>query len=244
MLVLRLKLNLGAAGVHYRLCGNFSETKISQLFQACSLFRHLMFRGKPEVKEVAGIPNTQELIIKTLAFSFLPDSSSTVCTLWTRHSLRIFTNEWACSECPDRPWWLSWMSQTLDWDFSCKIPTVGFKFSLRKCSFPSNVHFLQMFLKANISARTADASEWWREQIQNEVIKTEHAQNSLWYLNSCRRNPVQELHWVTIQIIIPQAFHSTSHQHSYQEEHPAQRCLQRASCYHCFPHIWETTHSM
>lgn len=60
-----------------------------------------------------------------------------------------------------------------------------------------------MFLKANISARTADASEWWRVQIQNEVIKTEHAQNSLWYLNSCRWNPVQELHWVTMQFHKP-----------------------------------------
>lgn len=74
-----------------------------------------------------------------------------------------------------------------------------------------------MFLKSNISARTADASEWRRVGIQNEVIKIEHAQNSLWYLNSCWWNPVQEVHQVTIQIIIPQVFHNTSHQHSYQE---------------------------
>lgn len=93
-----------------------------------------------------------------------------------------------------------------------------------------------MFLKANISARTADASEWWRVRIQNEVIKTEHAQNSLWYLNSCWWNPVQELHWVTIQIIIPQAFHNTSHQQSYHRntQHSG------ASCYHCLHHVWET----
>lgn len=70
-----------------------------------------------------------------------------------------------------------------------------------------------MFLKANISARTAEASEWWSMQIQNKLIKTEHAQNSLWYLNSCLWNPVQELHRVTIYIIIPQVtvFHNTSH---------------------------------
>lgn len=69
-----------------------------------------------------------------------------------------------------------------------------------------------MFLKATISARTAEASEWWSVQIRNELIKNEHAQNSLWYLNSCLWNPVQELHGVTIYIIILQVtvFHTTS----------------------------------
>lgn len=84
-----------------------------------------------------------------------------------------------------------------------------------------------MILKANISARTADVSEWQSVQIQKEVIKTEHTQNSLWYLNSCWWNPVQELRRVTI--IIPQAFHNTRHQHSYQEEHPT------AASPLCFP---------
>lgn len=62
-----------------------------------------------------------------------------------------------------------------------------------------------MFLKANISARRAEASERWSMQIRNELIKNEHAQNSLWYLNSCLWNSVQELHRVMIYIAIAQA---------------------------------------
>lgn len=63
LLVLRLKLNLGAAEAYQRLCGNFNETKISQLFQAHSLFRHLMFHEKPEAKEIAGLSNPQDLVV-------------------------------------------------------------------------------------------------------------------------------------------------------------------------------------
>lgn len=62
-----------------------------------------------------------------------------------------------------------------------------------ECTFPYNVQLPQTFLKATISVRRAEASKWWSMQIQNELIKSEHAQSSLWYLNSCLWNPLQQL---------------------------------------------------